>query len=193
MNNSTMRDVLGFNLTQNKGDGHRVVSKIYNNINHYRYFHSKINEEYNYIESPGIIDLIGEKYIILKCNEIESHSTRSLSYSKYNLGLAKFRLGVTGYNDENIYFNKTKVREFHPIGKLPKISLSFITSEGKLYDFKGINHTIIFNIIYYEATKNINDEEFNISHLNPNYNANMLEYMKTLDEQENESDSEEDL
>tara|TARA_Y100000389_G_scaffold136895_1_gene134470 strand:- start:4829 stop:5899 length:1071 start_codon:yes stop_codon:yes gene_type:complete len=194
MNNSTMRNALGFNLTQNKGEGHRIVPHIYNNKDEYRYFHSKQENGMNIIKSPGIVDLIGEKYIILRCEEIESHSTRSLAYSKHSLGLAKFRLGVTGYNDETISFNKTHIREFHPIGKLPKITLKFVTSNGKLYDFKGVNHNITFNIMYYEATKKIEDENFEVSHLNPNYKPNMLEYMKDLDEQDDESDeSDEEL
>jgi hypothetical protein len=191
MNKSTIRNVLGFNLTQNSGEGHRIVPKIYNDERYYRYFHSINNGSEHIIKAPGIVDLIGEKYIILKCDEIESHSTLSLSYSKHNLGLAKFRLGVLGYNEENVYFQKTQIREFHPIGKLPKITLKFVTSEGKLYDFKGVNHNITFNILYYEASKTKEDEEFTVSQLNPNYNANILEYMRTIDEQDN-SDEEYD-
>lgn len=188
MNKSTLKNVLGFNLTQNSGSGHRIVHHIRDDTSQFRYFHSKNN----IIEAPGIVDLIGEKYIILKCDEIEAHSTRSLSYSKHSLGLAKIRLGVVGYNDENISIYKTQIREFHPIGKLSKITLQFLTADNRLYDFKGVNHNITFNIIYYEASKNIDDEEFTTSHLNPNYNANILEYMKNIDEQDNDSSDDDD-
>jgi hypothetical protein len=193
MNKSTLRHTLGFNLPQTIQTNHRIVENIFKTNETCRYFHSKIDlNNIHTIESNGIIDLIGEKYIILQCPEIESHSTTSLSYSAHTLGLAKFRLGLVGYNDANVSFNKTKIREFHPIGKLTKITLRFITSEGNLYDFKGINHNITFNIIYYEASSHILDEKFSISQLNPNYNPNILNYKYTLDEQDDESDDEDE-
>jgi hypothetical protein len=175
MNISTINKSLGFDLTQNDNNTNdfEYISEIHNDINKYKFFFSKNFDTNHKIISPGIVDLIGEKYVILNCPEIEEHSTISLSYSKHNLGLARFKLGIIGYNDENISINKTKLREFHPIGKFSKMTLQFKTQAGFLYDFKGTNHNITFNIHYYQA---IDNNEFNKSVLNPNYNPNFLKY-----------------
>jgi hypothetical protein len=110
----------------------------------------------------------------------------SLSYSKHNLGLARFKLGTLGYNDENISIQKTNVREFHPIGKFSRMTLTFKTQSGALYDFKGANHNITFKIYYYQALANI---PFDKSILNPNYNPDVLEYkMNEIDKQDSEDD-----
>lgn len=190
MNKSTLRNTLGFNLSQNVNDG--FFTKITNtnittDINKFRYFQSKIDNSITHrIEAPGIVDLIGEKYVILNCPEIEEHSTLSLSYSKHNLGLARFKLGTLGYNDENISIQKTNIREFHPIGKFSKMTLTFKTQNGNLYDFKGANHNITFKIYYYQVNNNIS---FDKSILNPNYNPNVLEYkMNEIDKQYSSDD-----
>jgi len=146
------------------------------------------NEEYHQIVAPGIYSLLGEKYVILRCKEIEENSYRSLAYSKYNLGLAKFKLGVVGYSENRMDFSKVPLREFHPIGKLARLTLRFETAHGHLYDFKGVNHTITFAIHYYEPR---NTQAFEQSILNPNYNSNFLEYMYDQDAQESDSDDQE--
>lgn len=190
MNRSTIYKTLGFSLTQNVNTGiFRQLQSISSNHQQFRYFHSTYINNKHIVAAPGIIDLIGEKYVTLHCPEIEEHSTLSLSYSKYNLGLARFKLGIVGYNDENISINRTPLREFHPIGKFPKITLVFKTQNGELYDFKGVNHNITFCIHYYEARSN---REFGSSILNPNYKPNMLEYMQNIDEQDDDEDSDDE-
>ena len=192
MNKSTLRDTLGFNLSQNVDSGFftKITDpNITKDKNKFRYFMSKQTNSTHRIEAPGIVDLIGEKYVIINCPEIEEHSTLSLSYSKHNLGLARFKLGTLGYNDENISIQKTSVREFHPIGKFSRMTLTFKTQSGKLYDFKGANHNITFKIYYYQALTNI---PFDKSILNPNYNPDVLEYkMNQIDKQDSEDSSDE--
>jgi hypothetical protein len=143
-----------------------------------------LQDAYHYLTAPGIYNLVGERYVVLRCPEIEENSFRSLAYSKHTLGLAKFRLGVVGYSENRVDF-KVPAREFHPIGKLPKMTLRFETAGGQLYDFKGVNHSITFAIHYYEP---IQTEQFQQSILNPNYQGNVLAYMYHQDEQEQESD-----
>jgi hypothetical protein len=132
-----------------------------------------INSKY-IITSPGIVYFIGNKYIILRCPEIEEHLYRSLSYSKYTLGLAKFRVESVGINSEKLSITKLPVREFHPIGKLSRLSLRFETNKGGLYDFKGINHNIIFAIFYYEPIQKSIPKK---SILNPEYKMNYIDYL----------------
>jgi hypothetical protein len=146
----------------------------------------------NNIIAPGLVCFTGEKYIILRSPEIEEHSFGSLAYTNNNLGIAKFRTNSLGFNDEKLYVTKIPIREFHPIGKLSKITFRFETSDKNLYDFKGINHNITLAICYYEPTFKPK-EEFN-SILNPNYTNNFNDYKYTNADQEviNESDDDED-
>ena len=154
-----------------------VKDKYYNN-------ELSINSDKYIITSPGIVYFIGNKYIILRCPEIEEHLYRSLSYSKYSLGLAKFRVDSVGINSEKLSITKIPVREFHPIGKLSRITLKFETNKGLLYDFKGINHNIIFAIFYYEPIqKNIPTNSI----LNPSYKMNYIDYLYKQEEIEGDS------
>lgn len=149
-----------------------------------------MQDRYHVLTSPGIYSLIGPRYIILRCPEIEENSFRSLAYGKHHLGLAKFRLGVVGYSENRMDFSKVPLREFHPIGKLTKMTLRFELSTGELYNFRGVNHTITFAIHYYEPRQK---EETSVpNYMNPNYNANFLEYMYKQEEQEEDSDDQEE-
>uniref|UniRef100_A0A6C0CHQ0 DUF5901 domain-containing protein n=1 Tax=viral metagenome TaxID=1070528 RepID=A0A6C0CHQ0_9ZZZZ len=199
MRDSTMSESLGFYLLTKpslNNLNYTYIDKYTNNINFLKLFHSFFdtvsgNNTFTVIP-PGMVCLTGEKYIILHSPEIEDHSFGSLSYMKNTLGIAKFRTNSIGFNDLTFNITKIPIREFHPIGKLTKITFQFVTSTGLLYDFKGVNHNITIAIYYYEA-KLISNDTFT-SILNPNYNINYNDYKYTNDEQEiiNEDDEDED-
>ena len=65
------------------------------------------------------------------------------------------------------------------------MTLKFETSTGELYEFKGVNHNIVFVIYYYEPKQH---KLFNESILNPNYKADYTDYLREEHEQEGESD-----
>jgi hypothetical protein len=67
--------------------------------------------------------------------------------------------------------------------------LRFETNSGTLYDFKGVNHNIIFAIYYYEP-KQKNFPSGSI--LNPEYKMNYIEYQYNQQEIEGDSDDEEE-
>ena len=199
MHQSTMSEILGFDTytKMNEPPSFRGQKKYtyvsYNdNFGLEKLYHSVQNtvdaNNFHTIYAPGMMYLLGNKYIVLKCPEIEQHMYRSLSYSKYNLGLAKIRVNNYGFNDEKTSFLKVPVREFHPIGKLSRMTLRFETDNGNLYDFKGVNHNIVFALYYYEPKyENIVKH----SRLNPDYNPNYINYLYTQEEQEGESDDDE--
>jgi hypothetical protein len=143
-------------------------------------------DSYHVLTAPGLYSLIGEKYAILRCKEIEESSYRSLAYTKHCLGLAKFKLGVVGYSENRVDFSKVPLREFHPIGKLSKLSFRFETASGLLYDFKGVNHHITYAIYYYEPSQKLSFEK---SLMNPNYTGNFIKDMDL--ELEEDSDDQE--
>ena len=126
----------------------------------------------------------------MHAREIEDHSLGSLSYIKNTIGIAKFRTNSLGFNDEIAILTKIPIREFHPIGKLTKLTFQFLTAAGKLYDFKGVNHNFTLAIYYFEP-KLLTNEVFN-SILNPNYKMNFNDYKYTNEEQEILNDDEDE-
>jgi len=216
MYDSTLAETLGFNMLIKK-ENHNVKYSYYNKLTikkpianidtdnikysnimesmrlYVSFYDETIENIYmrNRIIAPGMVCFTGEKYIIMRSPEIEEHAFGSLAYTNNNLGIAKFRTNSLGFNDEKLYITKIPIREFHPIGKLSKLTLKFETADKKLYDFKGINHNITLAIYYYEPKFKITN--FN-SILNPNYSNNFNKYKYTNDEQEiiNENDDDED-
>ena len=197
MHNSTIFETLGFDLytqlSENKKSdpSYKYFDSYSINKNFRIIYHSVYDpsEQKHRIVSPGIIYLVGNRYLLLRCPEIEQHLFSSLSYSKYNLGLAKFRINSYGFNDEKLELSKTPLREFHPIGKLPKMTFRFETADGSLYDFKGVNHNILFSIYYYQPYSNT---QFENSLLNPNYKGDFVKYLYTNDEQEEDAKSDDE-
>lgn len=204
MQRSTIYENLGFDLLANSIPEHinvryeykdmynsnTLMTKMFHsvkNLDNIKIIPSRGVYDMYKVTPPGVIYLIGNKYILLRCPEIEEHIFGSLSYTKYSLGLAKFRIDNIGINTERLVITKLPIREFHPIGKLSRLSLRFETNKGTLYDFKGVNHNIIFAIYYYEPTQKKLPQN---SILNPEYKMNYMEYKYY--EEEIEGDSEDD-
>jgi hypothetical protein len=119
------------------------------------------------VTPPGIYNLLGDRYIILRCKEIENHvmstiksfntfnaETDSMEEQQYETGIAKFKMSVVGFREERFDFNILPPQEFHPIGKLTSLTFSFENQDGNPYDFKGVNHTITLAINHYKPVKN---------------------------------------
>lgn len=195
MHRSTLVEILGFDLYTSKDtvyQGLYTFNPLYNEINGCEKLYNSLKlDDNNYvIYAPGMMYLLGYKYLLLKCPEIEQHLYRSLSYSKFSLGLAKIKINSYGFNDEErTSFMKVPVREFHPIGKLSRLTFRFETNKGTLYDFKGVNHNMTFIIYYYEPK---HDNIVSKSILNPEYDPNFVDYLYRQEEQEGESDEDEE-
>lgn len=126
------------------------------------YYMTTLRELHSLVPS-GIYNLLGDRYIILRCKEIENHimssiksfnavnpETNSLQERQYETGIAKFKMSVVGFREERFDFNTLPPQEFHPIGKLTSLSFSFENQDGREYDFKGVNHTITLAINHYK-------------------------------------------
>lgn len=187
MSISSLAETLGFNLNikkENDGLLYKYIDKYEGNTDFLKMYHSfyNVNSGLYQIISPGIVFFIGEKYIIIRSPEIEEHAFGSLSYNNYNQGIAKFKVSGVGFNDEKVELTKIPIREFHPIGKLAKITFRFETADGNLYDFKGINHSITYVIKYYKPLLT-NMTEFKPL-LNPNYKSNFKDFKYLNEDQE---------
>lgn len=141
------------------------------------------------ITPPGVYNLIGDRYVILRCPEIENHILSSIkSYNTFNAitntteekqyesGIAKFKMGVVGYREERFDFNLLPPYEFHPIGKLTALTFAFENQDGIPYNFRGVNHTVTIVINYYKPTISYDTRIQVPSKLYPPYNPNQLVY-----------------
>lgn len=130
------------------------------------------------LESPKICDLTGDRYVQLRCREIEQHLFRTRAYERHNAGLAKVQLGIFGFGAERFDYSSFPRREFHPIGKLSKMTLRFERPNGDLYDFKGVEHNLNLLVRYWTLHNTTTTTDFNRKILNPDYDPNVLEYIQ---------------
>ncbi len=126
------------------------------------------------IISPGVVYLLGTRYCILRCEELDDHIYGSRAYGRFSPGIALFKMfNVNDVAHQRIDFVNLKKKPFHPIGKLDKLTLRFETSDGSLYDFKSANHLLIISIKYYVPSQK---RQFSQSVLNPNYQRDFASY-----------------
>jgi hypothetical protein len=191
MSDSTLAETLGFSTNIRKEDDnikYKYINRYENQLKFLKIFHSFYNSKADRYEitAPGVVFFIGEKYITIRSPEIEEHAYGSLAYNNYNLGIAKFKVNTIGFNEERFEIQKIPSREFHPIGKLSKLTFRFEASNNNLYDFKGVNHLITYIIYFYSPKFNLTSEFKSI--LNPNYKNNFNDYNSYNKENEEEED-----
>lgn len=189
---STIRTNLGFETlpTVEENDKYAFVQV---KDNKYVFVSNQRNDKGQWIlYPPGLVNLLGERYVILRCREIEDHLLGSYSYMNYTPGIGMFKLASA--NDvTNLRFDFVSLirKPFHPIGKVSKLTFRFETANGDLYDFKGVNHQILFMMKFLVPTQKI---KFERSVLNPNYDPDFVRYMsknKTVQYQEASDEEEE--
>lgn len=189
---STVMQALGFaSKTPTKGETlYYTHDTNWPNKEHYM-ISTYQTETDKIILSPGVVNLNGLSYVILRCPEIESHMYNSFSYSQNCPGIGMFKLGSLNqiFNVRFDFVNFIK-KPFHPIGKLSKVTLRFETTDGLPYDFKGVDHHMLLSVKFYVPRLKEPQHKF---HLNPNYNPNFLEYMindMKIDEEQNDEEEE---
>jgi hypothetical protein len=102
------------------------------------------------MKAPGIANLLGVRYITLRCNEIEQHMSNIGKYGKQSTGIGVFKLANSS-EVAQLRFDFVSLirRPFHPIGRLTRMTLRFEMTNGSLYDFKGMNHQLLVTLKYY--------------------------------------------
>ena len=79
------------------------------------------------------------------------------------------------------------MRPFHPIGKLPCITLQFVGADGFIYDFMGINLSLTMVIRYLVPKPKA---PFNNKILNPYYEPDTMIQKSESDSEDDQSDFE---
>lgn len=162
---------------------------------------SSFNYDYIYqivdgfgIGSPGMMNLATDNYVILRCPEIENHLRGSFSVNEQNdPGMGVLNIDVQGYASGRTEFFSVIYKEFHPIGKLDKMTFRFERkSDKQLYDFKNVNLHFLMSIKFLRPYQK---NTLNKSILNPNYDPNYLGYFNNNMREgfyENSSDEEDE-
>lgn len=129
----------------------------------------------NIVVAPGIANLLGVRYITLRCPEIEQHLFSAMTYGSHSTGIGVFKLPSGSNEVANLRFDFVSLirKPFHPIGKLARLTLRFEISEGVLYDFKGINTQLLLAVRFLSPGKRVALKK---SVLNPDYDPDFLRY-----------------
>jgi len=204
MERSTLRTVMGFDEYAYEGN-EGFYTKVYYKDNR-RMFGSvavtippELAALYNNasvvhkVISPGVVYLLGTRYCILRCEELDDHLYGSRAYGRFSPGIALFKMfNVNDVAHQRIDFVNLKKKPFHPIGKLDKLTLKFETSDGSLYDFKSANHLLVVSIKYYVPSQK---RAFSQSVLNPNYQRDFANYFlgRSVAYKENSDDDDVDV
>lgn len=132
--------------------------------------------------SAGLINLLGVRYVTLRCAEIEQYMGNVGKYGPFSTGVGVFKL--LGSNEvAQLRFDYVSLirRPLHPIGRLRRLTLRFELPDGTLFDFKGINHQILFTIKYYTPDPRVRTaaagDERRRYVLNPDYDPDFMRFM----------------
>jgi len=199
MSKSTVKDVLGFDELPADSEKKMYKKQSYSLLNSENVFAATKNdtEQVYDVTPPGVVNLLGVRYLTMRCPEIESHLLGSIGFGNADVGLGIFKI-PSPYETANLkfdFFNFVK-KPFHPIGKLTKLSIRFEREPNVLYDFRGLNHHILVTLKYYVPAMN-NDLTNTTPILNPNYNPDFLKYIvereEVLNDDEDDDDDYEDV
>lgn len=186
---STMASSIGFSLTPVANNGFYEPMVFGSNINIFGSIYDTTTRQY-YIKPPGLVNMLGERYVILRIPEIEDYLLGSLAYVNYTPGVGMFKLSAF-LDVTNLRFDFVSLvkKPFHPIGKVFKLTFRFETSSGVLYDFKGVDVQLLMMVKFLVPTQKF---KFPKSILNPNYDPNFMKYMMESKSIQYKEDSDEE-
>ena len=188
MKKSTISNVLGFSQVAEESEGYQVMPGADN-----RFMFGAVRRSDSLYElySPGMINLFGERFVVLRCPQIEENGNASLSYESFSAGLGIFKLYNTTVAHLRFDFTNLRRIDMHPIGKLPKLTLRFERASGELYDFKGVDHHLLLAVKFLKPTPKGGLVEAE-RRLNPDYKPDVLNFLTTYYEDDLDESSTED-
>jgi hypothetical protein len=192
MKRSAISNVLGFSEIPEPGNSNYNIVKGKGNNNDTIFASVQKSENLFELITPGVINLTGVRFVVLRCPQIEENGNASLSYEKYTAGLGVFKMYSTSISHLRFDFINFKKLDMHPLGKLSKMTLRFEKADGTLYDFKGVDHHLFLAIKFLKPIPNIGLVEPE-RRLNPDYVPDIMKFTTTyfaddLDETSTEDD-----
>ena len=143
------------------------------------------------LKCPGLATLVGERFLVLRIPEVEDHMFGANAFirSTPGVGICKLAAAFGGITNLRFDYFKNIKKNFHPIGKMSRVTIRFETLGGRLYNFRGVDHQIMAQIQYYKPKVTI---KFPNSLLNPNYDPDVHKYLMNNKTIEYKEDSEEE-
>ena len=103
------------------------------------------------VVSPGVADLSGDRFLLVRCPEVESFMYRGdrRASGATHPGLGLLTLGTYGFAETNLDFksSKPKTLQVH-IGRLSKMTIKLESQDGNVYPTRGCDHTLILDVRY---------------------------------------------
>lgn len=127
------------------------------------------------IQSPGLVNLTGPRYVNIRCPEIESHMFRDRVNEACHAGLGMVKLRGYGFRDQRFDFVSFPSRTFHPIGRLSRLTFRLERPDGTLYESHGVDHTLLLVLRYYSLPRMAPQQHQSV--LNPDYVPDLRRYM----------------
>jgi hypothetical protein len=132
--------------------------------------------EQHEVVAPGLVDLTGIRYMLIRCPEIESYLHQERAYESFYPGMGMVKLGSNGYLEQRFDFASFPSRRLVlPIGKLSKLTFRLERPDGTLYNSKGIDNCFLLLIRYYVG---ISSEQQHLRILNPHYTPNTTHFLE---------------
>jgi hypothetical protein len=206
MNRSRCLTLLGFDTQAHTSDSgsYQTVPWLDGKQRLFRASFDPLSRRYKMVP-PGIVNMAGVRYMLLRCPEIEQHNN-AFSFMQTSPGIAILKLAST--NDvTHLRFDFVNLlrKPFHPIGKLSRLTFRFELTDGTLYDFKYVNHQILMAIRYYvpdrgsAAGADVPERYVLNPQYNPDFHKYYIKYMpsrslpvRPVPEEDTEDDSEDD-
>jgi hypothetical protein len=184
---SSAASVLGFDLETSpsvnmKPTAQRTFGAVQVGGHRVPLYCSVLRSQSQMLDAPGLANLLGVRYIALRCPEIEQYICTTGKYGPFSVGIGVFKLASTNEVGQ-VRFDYVSLvhKPFHPIGKLTRFTLRFELADGSLYDFKGINNQLLLSLKYYTPTPAAARANQSVPHvvslLNPDYDPDFMAYM----------------
>ncbi len=119
------------------------------------------------VRSPGVCDNTGERYLVLRCPELENNGSAFKTKTYDGVAIFKMAAGPNCISDLRFDYKNVQPALLHPIGRVSRLSFRFERSDGRTCDFQGVDFQFLA-CVRTVATPRI--ESFGMrSSLNPNY------------------------
>ncbi len=140
-------------------------------------FNVEVSNEVYAVESTGLVDVTGEKLVLVRCPEVEHVMYRERYNEKgIHAGLGYVKMGALGYQEQRQdYFVPFPPRTFHPMSKLSKFTVRLENPDGTLYNTRGVDHFLLMNVTYYKVASEGAGGSPML--LNPSYNPEIHKFV----------------
>jgi hypothetical protein len=133
--------------------------------------------------SPGVVDLTGDRFLTIRCPEVESYIVRSerIASETTHPGIGLLTLGAYGFNEARLDFYNYRPRVLStPIGRLSKMTIRLQAEDGSTYPTRGCDHTMLLNVRYL-VPKRAPPSAAESGLLSPGYSSDMWKYRANTD------------